>query len=252
MGEVLEWLGVVRSFLVYWRPGRQRRLRAFYAPLVGPGDLVFDVGAHLGDRTAAFTALGARVIALEPQPHLIPWLRRLVGRSPAVTVRSEAVGSESGTQRIAISRRTPTVSTLSEGWRGSVARRNPGFRKVEWDRDAPVRVTTLDALIAEYGLPDFCKIDVEGYEAEVLEGLTQPVRALSVEFVAGTLDIVDRCIRRLGCLAEYEFNVVLGEERRFRFASWMDAERMRSWMVAGADGNSSGDLYARRVSEGGN
>src|SRR5690606_17457557 len=59
------WLGITRSLIVYWRPGRQRGLRDLYRPFVAPGGLVFDVGAHIGDRTAAFASLGARVVALE-------------------------------------------------------------------------------------------------------------------------------------------------------------------------------------------
>ena len=51
------WIGLARSLFVYWRPGRQRGLRRLYAPFVCAGDLVFDVGAHLGDRSAAFAAI---------------------------------------------------------------------------------------------------------------------------------------------------------------------------------------------------
>ena len=102
-----EWLGLLRSLVIYWRPGRQRRLRQFYQPLVCPGDLVFDIGAHLGDRTLAFATLGARVVALEPQPQLFSWLNHLVGRHAKVTVRTEAVGRAVGTAQLAISRRTP-------------------------------------------------------------------------------------------------------------------------------------------------
>ena len=73
-----QWLGLVRSLIIYWRPDRQRGLRELYRPVVGAGDLAFDVGAHLGDRTHAFRKLGACVVALEPQPAVRRWLVRIV------------------------------------------------------------------------------------------------------------------------------------------------------------------------------
>lgn len=239
------WIGLLRSLVVYWRPGRQRGLRRLYAPFVGRGDLVFDVGAHVGDRTAAFAALGARVVALEPQPLLARWLRRLVGRNPRVTVRAEAVGARAGVERLAISRRTPTVSTMSESWREGVGEAHPGFARVRWDESVEVSVVTLDGLVDTYGTPDFCKIDVEGYEAEVLAGLSRPVPALSLEFVAGQLGVAVACVSRLGELGSYRFNVVLGEGRDFVFDTWVDPGEMRSWLERGAAEASSGDVYAR-------
>ncbi|HSR42703.1 MAG TPA: FkbM family methyltransferase [Longimicrobiales bacterium] len=238
-------LGLLRSLVVYWRPGRQRGLRRLYRPFVGPGDLVFDVGAHLGDRTAAFASLGARVVALEPQPAVARWLRRLVGRMERVTVREVAVGARVGTARLAVSRATPTLSTLADGWRRRVTEANPGFRGARWEDEVEVAVTTLDALVDEFGPPAFCKIDVEGFEARVLEGLGRPVRALSVEFVDGALDVARRCVLRLRELGSYEFNVVPGEGRTFVFSQWRDPDAVLEWLRDGAGGAASGDLYAR-------
>ena len=240
-----EWLGFVRSLVVYRRPGRQRALRRLYAPFVGEDDLVFDVGAHVGDRALAFASLGARVIALEPQPRFARGLRRTVGSHPLVEVREEAVGARPGRERLAISRRTPSVSTMSESWRADVSEANPGFRSVRWDAAVEVPVVTLDQLIEAHGVPRFCKIDVEGYEAEVLAGLSRPVAGLSLEFVAGQLETAAACVRRLNTLGAYRYNVILGEGRDFRFGDWCDADSVVDWLRGGADGTSSGDVYAR-------
>lgn len=210
------------------------------------GDLVFDVGAHVGDRTAAFAALGARVIALEPQPGVLELLRRLVGNDHRVTVVAEAVGRQPGTARLAVSRRNPTVSTLAEGWRSSIGEANPGFADVRWQDSVEVPVTTLDRLIDTYGMPAFCKIDVEGWEAEVLAGLTRVVPALSFEFVAGVMGVATDCVKRMARLGSYEFNAIGGEGRSFVFERWLTAEETTAWLVQGAGGFSSGDVYARR------
>ena len=238
-------LGLVRSLIIYWRPGRQRGLRELYRPFVGADDLVFDVGAHLGDRTAAFRKLGARVVALEPQPAVRRWLVRIVGRSRDVSVRPEAVGRAVGTARLALSRRTPTMSSLADDWRSTLPEQNPGFRRVRWNDSLEVPVTTLDALIEHHGLPRFCKIDVEGHEAEVLAGLSHRIPALSVEFLGGALDVAEACVRRLEALSGYEFNAIEGEERIFMSKRWLTADEMVAWLRRDGGSVSSGDVYAR-------
>jgi len=244
---VRRWVGLLRSFVVYRRLGRQRGLRQLYGPFVSAGDLVFDVGAHLGDRSAAFSSLGARVIALEPQPHVATWLERWTGRDPRITVLREAVGRAPGKARLAVSRANPTVSTLSEGFQRDVAAANPGFRSVRWDESVEVPLTTLDALIERYGIPSFVKLDVEGWEAEALAGLSQAIRAVSFEFVTGATQVGNACVLRLLELGSYEFNVVPGEGRKFVFDAWRTGDEIARWLDAGTGGISSGDVYARLV-----
>lgn len=239
-------LGLLRSLIVYWRPGRQRSLRRLYAPFLGPGDLAFDIGAHVGDRAVALAGLGARVVACEPQPDVLTWLKRIAGSHESITIRPEAVGRLEGTAKLSLSRSTPTVSTLASGWAAKVARDNPSFAGVRWEDSVEVNVTTLDALIDLYGPPRFCKIDVEGGEADVLAGLSVALPAVSIEFVSGGLDVALECVDRLSHLGRYQFNAVLGEGRRFVFGDeWQDAAGIRSWIMDGASAASSGDLYAR-------
>lgn len=237
-------IGLVRSLWIYRRPGRLRGLLALYRPFVPEDGLVFDVGAHLGDRTRAFRRLGARVVALEPQPAMMRWLQRFHGRDGKIVLLEQAAGAQSGRARLALSESHPSVATVSAGWRAQVSGGHDGFSAVRWDHTIEVPVTTLDALIDEHGRPDFCKIDVEGHEAEVLAGLSAPLPALSVEFVSGALDRTQACLDRLAALGRYRYNAVAGEQRRFLWPDWKQPEAVADWLAAGADGLPSGDLYA--------
>jgi len=103
----------------------------------------------------------------------------------------------------------------------------------------------LDQLIAEHGLPAFCKIDVEGYELEVLKGLSQPIPALSFEYVPACLELARDCVTYLARLGPYRFNGSVGEAQRLRSEEWLDAAPLLEWLAAVARTGRSGDIYAR-------
>jgi FkbM family methyltransferase len=237
--------GIARSLLIYYgRPWLVRAQSRLYAALVGPGDLAFDVGAHVGNRTRSLRRLGARVLAIEPQPALVRLLRRQFDADPAVTVVAAALGATPGTATLFASRRNPTVTTLSRGWIERV-RRTPGFAGVAWQDRYQVPVTTLDMLIAQHGRPRFCKLDVEGFEAEVLQGLSQPIPALSLEYLPAALDVALAAVRRLQELGRYRCNVTRGESRRWLWPAWRDAEDTLSWLAECRPDERSGDIWAR-------
>ena len=237
--------GLVRSLAVYHAiPLRQHRLRRLYATFAGPRDLVFDVGAHAGNRTRALAALGCRVVSLEPQPDFATLLRLLFGRHPRVSILEAAVGDHAGVATLSISDRTPTMTTLAARWRAA-RERDPVFNGVQWNRDVDVELVTLDALVARFGLPAFVKIDVEGAEPAVLAGLTRPVPALSFEYLPGTLDYTRTCVDRLRTLGPYRYNWSVGESYELAAADWVDGDTLLTSLRTGPARRRSGDVYAR-------
>lgn len=248
VGRVLaRWWGIARSLVIYHgQPGRQRRLRRFYAQFLAPGDLAFDIGAHVGNRVRAWRAIGVRVVAVEPQPDLVRVLRRLFGRDPSVVIRPDAVGAHAGHASLWIATATPTVSSLSPDWIGTVTA-DRRFGRVRWDRAVEVDVVTLDELVTSYGEPGFVKVDVEGFEAEVLSGLDGPVAALSFEYLpqahaAGLAALAE--VERLG---GYEYNYSPVETMRLVSDRWLDAAGLVGLLDRLRPGGRSGDVYARRA-----
>ena len=240
-------LGLARSLVIYYgNPYKLRRMRRFYAALIRPGDLCFDIGAHVGNRLWAWTSLGAQVVGIEPQPICMRFLRRWYGKHPAVTLIEAAVGAVPGRQPLWISAQTPTVSTLSRRWIDEV-QQAASFAHVRWAEGQAVEVTTLDALIAQYGEPHFCKIDVEGYESEVLRGLSRPLPALSLEYLPATPTPALDALVRLTHLGDYRFNWSVREEHKWQAAQWLTAEGMATILSRLPIDAPSGDIYARRV-----
>jgi FkbM family methyltransferase len=236
--------GVIRSLAVYY--GHRRRAAAMdslYGQFVRTGDLVFDVGSHVGDRIAAFRRLGARVVAVEPQPALVFTLKALYGRDRNVAIEAKAAGRAPGMVAMRINVDNPTISTASDAF-VQAARGAAGWEGQVWERSTTVPVTTLDALIAAHGLPSFIKIDVEGFEEEVLAGLTRPVNALSFEFTTIQRAMARACIARCEALGLQRFNAALGESHEL--GEWRSAEAMARWLDALPHAANSGDIYAQR------
>lgn len=240
-------LGVVRSLRIYYGGKHDHTaMDRLYGRFVKPGDLVFDVGSHVGDRIAAFRRLGARVVACEPQPALVTTLRLIYRRDSSVTIEPVAVGGTAGEIELKINVDNPTVSTASADFL-KASEGAPGWEGQAWTRSTTVPMTTLDALIARHGFPTFIKIDVEGFEAEALAGLSQPVAALSFEFTTIQRDVAQACIARCQELGYVRYNAALGESRTLVHDDWQSAEAIGRWLDGLPMEANSGDVYATRV-----
>jgi len=116
---------------------------------------------------------------------------------------------------------------------------------VEWDTQIPATMTTMDTLIARFGVPAFCKIDIENAEYEALLGLTHVIPALSIEYYPPSMENTFRCLERLSAMGPYEFNWSLGESLRLQGSEWADIEVIRSHLSGYSTRHEYGDIYAR-------
>src|SRR4051812_32432261 len=208
--------------------GTRRHQRVLFSQLVRSGDLVFDVGANIGEFTGAFRDLGARVVAVEPQPRLAAHLRRRFSADPAVTIVETAVSDHAGVATLYCTT-ADALATLEEDRAAGTT--GPGA-ELEWGGEITVPLRTLDALVAEHGRPTLVKIDVEGHELGVVRGLTTVRPAVFFEVNRPAVhDVLDTLQAR----GYTDFFVRLDEESDWVSRQAMSAEEMRDYIRASPD-----------------
>jgi FkbM family methyltransferase len=181
-----------------------------------PGDLVFDVGSNVGDKAAALLARGVKVVCVEPQPACVAILERRFAGHPDVKIVPKGLGSRPGILEMHINTQAPVLSTFSPEWMTG------RFAHETWDQKVDVAITTLDDLVREHGTPRYVKIDVEGFEYEVVCGLTRRVGVVSFEFTSEFFANAERMLRYLQNLGYSRFNFSVGERTDFALANWAD------------------------------
>ncbi|WP_406070301.1 FkbM family methyltransferase [Micromonospora sp. NBC_01638] len=232
-----------RSLDVYYGDAeRDARMDAFYSRFVTSGDLVFDIGSHVGDHIGSFRRLGARVIAVEPQPLCLRALRAIYADDDQVTLVEAACGALPGSAGFHVNSANPTVSTASADF-VRAAKGSGGWESEVWDSAIEVPMVTFDALIDQYGVPTFTKIDVEGFEDEVLTGLSRPLPVLSFEFTTIARPVAYRCLDRLTALGFDGFDVALGDIKSMTFQRWVSANDMAAHLLELPHQTNSGDVY---------
>jgi len=224
----------------------QIRHQKFYSQFMNPDELVFDIGANIGNKSKVFLNLGCRVIAVEPQSYCIEYLTTRFSHEPGrIAVISKAVANNNDSVIMALGTHRG-VSTACPGWLQAV-KGTKRFVGVDWVGTQHVQTTTLDQLIEVYGVPVFIKIDVEGFESKVIQGLSQPVKGMSFEFHPEYLADTKKGIEHLTTLGEVEFNYSL-EESMTMCPEWLSAENIISALDEFVGNNTIyGDVYARFV-----
>jgi FkbM family methyltransferase len=169
---------------------QQKREVEFYRSFLKPNDLCFDIGANLGQRAEVFRKIGCTVVILEPNAQCRDTLQFIFGKDPKAKIVMNAVGAQPGTIQLYTHGTDSTGSVLPD-WDKKVFGKDRGLMT------QTVPVTTLDSLIESFGVPDFVKIDVEGFETEVLKGLSTSLPLLSFEFHADDMAKTEICLAKL-------------------------------------------------------
>lgn len=229
---------------IMWHPEtvrQEKRELLFYSQFIKKGDLCFDVGANIGNKTNIFLKLGTKVVAIEPQKLACQKINNLYGGNKNLIVVNKGLADKAGFLELSIGEDYSVLATMSEKWK-----KEGGISKdYAWTKTQKVSVLTLNDLISEYGLPKFCKIDVEGFEQQVLKGLSQPIPYLSFEFHKSFLDDAVSCVKHLASLGKAEFNCCFGESMEFIFKTWVSADEILLKIKQSNDKDLWGDIYVK-------
>lgn len=216
--------------------------------LISKGDLIFDIGANIGLETEKYLILGAsKVICVEPQLSCLKELKEKFSDNNKITIIEKGISNEEGSLRFYISKNGSGCSTFSEEYRKN-------FRKIKYDEELEVPVTTLNNLIRKYGIPKFCKVDVEGFELQVFKGLSIKIPYICYEFHSEMLYDAKKCADYLSSLGKAMFNLSIyrhaingryHKENRFYFKDWVDKRVLFSKLDSLNVDRFVGDIYVK-------
>jgi FkbM family methyltransferase len=234
------WIRFSNSNLYFsWRyPSIYKRIqkdRLFYKKLmqdVKGKKIIFDVGANKGEKSRVFSEIADSVIAFEPSTNLYNVLS-IIFKNSNVQIMNCALGSEKTSLTYYEIEGKDGYNSLSEKHIDAI-RSKEILNPKDTITSSNVQVETLDSYISKYGTPQYIKIDVEGYEYEVIKGLKTPITLLSFEInLPHFREETINCINYLSELSnnQYKFNIVNDlNDRNFLFKDNLTSEEAKSYI----------------------
>jgi FkbM family methyltransferase len=211
--------------------------------IINRNDLVFDVGSNIGNKSEIFLNLGAKVISFEPQENCFNYLLNRFSNNDSIFIERIALDKKVGDEIMYISD-SNTLSSMSELFINETKKER--FTNHNWMNKISIQVNTLDNMIIKYGEPNFIKIDVEGYELNVLKGLTKKIKLISIEFVPEICQQSIDCIEYIDYVNEGNtvFNYVSMENDYFKYNNWLTKKEIINYLKSITDfKHEFGDIY---------
>jgi FkbM family methyltransferase len=161
----------------YWFHGRRREQETMeaFARLVKPGDCVLEAGGHIGYISLYFAQLAGAsgsVHVFEPGSNNLPYLWANAAGKPTISVIPKGLGHQAGVLPLHLEDLTGQNNSLVPDFAGLAS--NERYAVKAHVVEQLVEIVPIDSYVAQAGLvPDFIKVDVEGYEWEVLAGASE-------------------------------------------------------------------------------
>lgn len=212
------YCGAALAAVPYYNRFSFEEMKSFLDNIITPGELVFDVGANIGKKTELYLACGARVVCFEPQKQCCTVLKNKFKNNHNVVVEELGLSSSDGEAVLFMCDQADTIASCSADW---VSKGRFAERSFQWKKRVTIKTATLDQMIQKYGIPCFCKIDVEGFEFNVISGLSKPIPCISFECNSEMMESTENCINRLAELGYNKFNFAIGERGFFAFQGWL-------------------------------
>ncbi len=218
----------------------------FYAHIIHKKDLCFDIGGNVGDKAAIFLGLDAKVVILEPQDSCVKILNEKLGDK--ATILQKGAGSLNAIKEFYVANNSQ-ISSFEKDWVTDL--KDTRFAGVVVQKIEKIEIVTLDSLIETYGSPDFIKIDVEGYELEVLKGLSKKFTMLSFEYaVPEKLEDALKCLTLLkDKYSNLTCNYTVGNfPTAFNLSNWISIDEMLQYAREDNFKNTfAGDIFVKNL-----
>ena len=216
--------------------------RNFYAQFLKKGDTYFDIGANYGNRISPIMKLEVGlIVAVEPQEACCNYLRETF---KGITVLQNGVGAIAETKTFYVSSDS-VLSSFSQDFIFKTG--DTRFVGNTWNETRQIEIITLDSIIERYGIPDFVKVDVEGFEPEVFKGLSKPLKVVSFEYTVPELtDNLFPIIEKLNSLGNCTFNYSIGESMELHLKGWVSFESIKKILETSSFiATGFGDVYVK-------
>jgi FkbM family methyltransferase len=200
--------------------------------------LIFDIGANTGNFTQEFLSAypDSSMILIEANDDLIPILKEKFLGNQNIVILNYLMSSINNQHINFYISDTNTISTASHDWM-NLSRFSDTYR---WNKVIKKETINLDRLIEIYGKPDLIKIDVEGYELEVIKGLSSKQLEICFEWVEEDYDKLNSIVKYLEYLGYNNFGFTYTDNhitRPNRYSCWNECfihndiipERKEKW-----------------------